>query len=93
MTHDIDDKVTLGTLFYEAKANSWRDDGMHQNPTLEELAEQQRIPAEWAAKEEAEIACERTAPALRAATLARMSARGANAWEGENRSPTHQRDD
>jgi putative DNA primase/helicase len=59
-------KVTIGTLFYEAKANGWRDDGMHQKPTPEELAERRRIAAERAAKEEAEIARERAATASRA---------------------------
>ena len=47
-------KVTIGTLFYEAKANGWRDDGGHQMPTPEELAERRRIAAERAAKEDAE---------------------------------------
>ena len=42
-------KVTIGTLFYEAKANGWRDDGMHQKPTPEEFAERRRIAAERAA--------------------------------------------
>ena len=49
-------KVTIGTLFYEAKANGWRDDEMHQKPTLEELAERKRITAERDAKEAAEDA-------------------------------------
>jgi phage/plasmid primase-like uncharacterized protein len=62
-------KVTIGTLFYEAKANGWRDDGMHQKPTPEELAERRRIAAERAAKEEAEIARERAATASRAAAI------------------------
>jgi len=26
-------KVTIGTLFYEAKVNGWRDDGGHRKPT------------------------------------------------------------
>jgi putative DNA primase/helicase len=58
-------KVTAGTLFHEAKANGWRDDGMHQKPTPEELAERRRIAAERAAKEEAEIARERADTAER----------------------------
>jgi putative DNA primase/helicase len=45
-------KVTIGTLFYEAKANGWRDDGMHQKPTPEELAERKRIALGRAAQEE-----------------------------------------
>lgn len=62
-------KLTIGTLFYEAKANGWRDDGMHQKPTHEELAERRRIAAERAAKEEAEIARERADTAKKAAAI------------------------
>ncbi|TXI72668.1 MAG: topoisomerase [Dechloromonas sp.] len=62
-------KVTIGTLFYEAKANGWRDDGAHQKPTPEELAERRRIAAERAAKEEAEIARERADTAKKAAAI------------------------
>lgn len=62
-------KVTVGTLFYEAKANGWRDDGMHQKPTPEEFAERRRIAAERAAKEEAEIARERADTAKKAAAI------------------------
>ncbi len=62
-------KVTIGTLFYEAKANGWHDDGAHQKPTPEELAERRRIAAERAAKEEAEIARERADTAAKAAAI------------------------
>ena len=62
-------KVTIGTLFYEAKANGWRDDGMHQKPTPEELAERRRFAAERAAQEEAEIARERADTAKKAAAI------------------------
>ena len=62
-------KVTIGTLFYEAKANGWRDDGGHQMPTPEELAERRRIASELAAKEEAEIARERADTAKKAAAI------------------------
>lgn len=62
-------KVTIGTLFYEAKANGWRDDGMHHKPTPQELAERRRIAVERAAKEEAEIARERADTASRAAAI------------------------
>ena len=48
--------LKIGTLFHEAKANGWRDDGTHQKPTSEELAERRRIAAERAAKEEIETA-------------------------------------
>ena len=62
-------KVTIGTLFYEAKANGWRDDGMHRKPTPAELAERWRMTAERAAKEEAEIARERADTAKKAAAI------------------------
>lgn len=62
-------KVTIGTLFYEAKVNGWRDDGAHQKPTPEELAERRRITAERAAKEEVEIARERADTAKKAAAI------------------------
>ena len=62
-------KVTAGTLFHEAKANGWRDDGMHQKPTPEELAERRRIASERAAKEEAEIARERADTAKKATAI------------------------
>jgi len=71
-------KVTVGTLFYEAKANGWRDDGMHQKPTPEELAERRRIAAERAAQEEAEMARERADTASRAAAIL-QAATGARA--------------
>ena len=62
-------KVTIGTLFYEAKAKGWRDDGGHQMPTPEKLAERRRIAAELAAKEDAEIARERADTAKKAAAI------------------------
>ncbi len=62
-------KVTIGTLFYEAKTNGWRDDGMRQKPTPEELAKRRRIAAERAAKEEAESVRERAATASKAAAI------------------------
>jgi putative DNA primase/helicase len=62
-------KVTVGTLFYEAKANGWRDDGMHQKPTPEELAERQRVAVKLVAAEEAEIILERADTASKAAAI------------------------
>lgn len=62
-------KVSVGTLFYEAKANGWRDDGVHQKPTPEELAERQRVAAKLAAAEEAEIILERADTASKAAAI------------------------
>jgi putative DNA primase/helicase len=61
--------LKIGTLFHEAKANGWRDDGRYQKPTPEELAERRRIAAERAAKEEAEIAHERADTAKKAAAI------------------------
>ena len=62
-------KVTIGTLFHEAKANGWRDDGTHRKLTPEELAERRCIAEERAAKEEAEIARERAEAASKAAAI------------------------
>lgn len=60
-------KVTAGTLFHEAKANGWRDDGIHHKPTAEELAERKRKTEERTRQEEAEIAREREVTAKKAA--------------------------
>lgn len=49
-------KVTVATLFHEAKAHDWRDDGMYQKPTNEELAERRRRVEEQAAEEKAALA-------------------------------------
>jgi putative DNA primase/helicase len=62
-------RVTAGTLFHEAKANGWRDDGAHQKPTPEVLAERRRMAADRAAKEEAEIARERADTAAKATAI------------------------
>ncbi|WP_434782373.1 DUF3987 domain-containing protein [Ferrovum myxofaciens] len=51
--------VTIGTLFHEAQANGWRDDGSYQKQTSEELAERRRIAAEREQQDEADIAKER----------------------------------
>jgi putative DNA primase/helicase len=64
-----DGALKIGTLFHEAKANGWRDDGMHQKPTPEELAERRRIAAERALREEAEIARERADTAKKATAI------------------------
>ena len=61
--------LKIGTLFHEAKANGWRDDGGYQKPTPEELAERKRIAAERAVQEEAEIARERADTAKKAAAI------------------------
>jgi putative DNA primase/helicase len=66
-------RVTAGTLFHEAKAHGWRDDGTHQRPTPEELAARRREAAERVAKEAAEIARERTEAAKKAATLWKLA--------------------
>ncbi len=71
-------KVTIGTLFHEAKQHGWRDDGMHPMPTPEDIAERQRQNAERAAKEEDEIASERADTAKKAAAILK-AATGAKA--------------
>lgn len=62
-------KVRLGTLFYEAKAHGWRDDGKHQKPTPGELAERRRISRERAAIEEFDLARERANAAEKAGAI------------------------
>ena len=62
-------KLTIGTLFYEAKTNGWRDGGTYQKPSTEELAERQRIAAQRAEIEKAEIARERADTAAKAAAV------------------------
>lgn len=65
--------LKIGTLFHEAKANGWHDDGYYQKPTLEELTERKRIAAEKAAKEEAKIAQERADTAAKAAAILKLA--------------------
>lgn len=61
--------VTVGTLFYEARANGWRDDETRRKPTPEALAEGRRRAAERALREDVEIARERAATASKAAAI------------------------
>ncbi|MDA0823253.1 MAG: toprim domain-containing protein, partial [Proteobacteria bacterium] len=61
--------LKIGTLFHEAKANGWRDDGTYAKPTPEELVVRRRIAEERVAKDEAEIARERADTASRAAAI------------------------
>ena len=62
-------KVTIGTLFHEAKASGWRDDGTHQKPTAEELAVRRRIAEELAAKDGAKRAQEQAGAAANAHSI------------------------
>ncbi len=62
-------KVTIGTLFYEAKANGWRDDGAHQKPTPEELAERRQAAVDRENREKLEITRERADTAKKAAAI------------------------
>lgn len=62
-------RITLGTLFYEAKANGWRDDGEHRKPSSEELAERKRVASQRAARDAIEIDRERDATAQKAAAV------------------------
>jgi putative DNA primase/helicase len=66
-------KVTISTLFHEAKVRGWSDDGTYQSPTSEELAERRRVAAERAAKEEAAIARERADAAAKARAVLKAS--------------------
>ena len=62
-------KVTAGTLFHEARAHGWCDDGMRQKPTPEALGERRRLAAQRAAKEQAGIERERAEAAKKAAAI------------------------
>lgn len=62
-------KVTVGTLFHEAKLNGWQDDGTRHQPTPEEVAERKRKGAEMAAQEAAQTERERADTAAKAATI------------------------
>jgi putative DNA primase/helicase len=62
-------RVTAGTLFYEAKARGWRDDGTRQKPTAEEIEARRRQSAERAAKQEVEKARERAEAREKAAAI------------------------
>jgi putative DNA primase/helicase len=61
--------VTAGTLFHEAKARGWRDEGTPREPTAEELEARRRQAAERSAKEEFEQARERAQAAKWARAL------------------------
>src|SRR6476660_5755427 len=43
-------KVTVATVFHQAKANGWRDDDADGMPTLEELAEHESMVAKRTAR-------------------------------------------
>lgn len=65
--------VNIGTLFYDAKANGWRDNGMHQKLTPEDLDQRNRIAAEQAAKEKDETARKRAEAAKKAAEILKVA--------------------
>lgn len=58
--------VSIGTLFFEAKNNGWRDEGARRKPTPEEFADWKRKAAERAKKEEVALVRERAGTAKRA---------------------------
>ena len=64
-----DGKVTIGTLFYGAKANGWRDDGEYQKPTPDELAERRQAAVDRENREKLEIARERADTAKKAVAI------------------------
>jgi len=66
--------VTAGTLFHEAKANGWLDDGGYYKPTGEEIAEHKRKAEERAKLEASAIASDRAKTADKAAAIWKASA-------------------
>ncbi|HQU80455.1 MAG TPA: AAA family ATPase [Azonexus sp.] len=66
-------KVTIGTLFYEAKANGWRDDGSYQKPTPEELETRRQAAVDRDNRDRLAIARERAETAKNAAAIMKVS--------------------
>jgi putative DNA primase/helicase len=64
-----DGGVTIATLYHEARANGWRDDGHYARPTAAELAERKRVADERAARDEAQRDAERKGAAERARAI------------------------
>ena len=62
-------KVTAGSLFHEAKAHGWREDGTFQKPTSEDLAARHQGAAKRAAAETARVAREHAEAAAKAAAI------------------------
>ncbi len=65
----VNGKTTIGTLFFEAKRNGWRDDGARTPPTAEELAERRRESQERAAREHVQTERKRAVAASKAAAI------------------------
>jgi len=65
--------VTAGSLFHEAKANGWLDDGGYHKPTDEEIAERNRKAEERAKTEANAIASDRVKTAEKAAAIWKAS--------------------
>lgn len=65
--------LKIGTLFHEAKASGWRDDGIYRVATREEVAERKRIVEARTAREEAEIARERADTVAKATAILKAS--------------------
>jgi putative DNA primase/helicase len=61
--------LKIGSLFREARANGWRDDGRYQKPTPEEIANRKRDAEERAAQAEAETARGRADTAVKAKAI------------------------
>ena len=66
-------KMTIATLFHEAKSHGWQGDGTYQAPTPEAIAENRRDAAERAANEEAETAKQRADTAAKARLIWKSS--------------------
>ncbi|MBV2264274.1 MAG: DUF3987 domain-containing protein [Thauera sp.] len=75
-----DGKVSIGSLFFEAKQQGWKDDGRRHTLTPAEIAERQRAAAERAAADAAEIERERAETAAKAAAILKA----ATAVTGDN---------
>lgn len=66
---DPDGLLKIGTLYHEAKANGWPDDGHYRKPTAEELVERNRLSLERAKQAQAEQEATKAKTANTAATI------------------------
>ena len=62
-------KVTMGSLYHEAMANGWRDNGKHERPTAAQIEERKRQAAERLTEEGKRREAEHQAAARKAAWI------------------------
>lgn len=70
---NADGPVGIGTLFFMAQQNGWRDEGNHSSPSPEAIAERRRLAEVHAGIEADLVARERDATAKKAAAIWKVS--------------------